>query len=246
MGDVNIRPDQAAGGGGLIDDFDGMISDMRFIMTDYDGKMPNQVPVCQVTFDIDGEESVSLYSVGGDGDFAPDDTGHGLNKLKSKAVLTKTCKFIMLLNSLVEGGFPLNRLDPQDISPVIGTAGHFLRKAVEFKGLKRGRDDRESTVLLCTKIIRLPGEAEAEAGKGKGKGKGGQIADSGMADALAGVIQGIIIEADGKIAKKDVLSALFKVDLPGDKKSTLKLASSDEYLKGRKEWTYEDGILKMV
>jgi len=241
MGNVDIRPDLAAEGGGLIDDFDGKIADMRFIMTDYDGMMPEPACVNKLVFDIDGEESYQLYSVGGKDDFAPDETGHGLNKLKSKAALTKTCKFMMLMNSFVEAGFPLNKMDAKDISPLIGLEGHFLRKAVEFKGLKK-KDDRESTVLLCTKINKLPWEATK--GKAKGKAAAKEL-DAGVEEALAGIIQGIIIEKDGQIAKKDLVSALFKAELPGDKKSTLRLATSDDYLKGREEWTYEDGILKM-
>uniref|UniRef100_A0A6M3JT52 Uncharacterized protein n=1 Tax=viral metagenome TaxID=1070528 RepID=A0A6M3JT52_9ZZZZ len=246
MGDVDIRPDLAGEGGGLVDDFDGTIADLRFVMTDYDGNVPDPVPVGRIAFDIDGEESVQLYSVGGNADFAPDETGRGLKKLKSKAALTKTCKYIMFVDSLVQSGFPLNRLDPKDCSSVIGTVGHFLRKAVEFKGLKRKKDDRDSTVLLCTKIISLPGE---DGGKGKAKGKSKSAApDDTLADAVAGIIQGVIIENDGEVAKKNLLSALFKsedVKALDDKKGALKLASDDTFLKSRDEWTYEEGMLKM-
>jgi len=245
MGNVDIRPDLAAEGGGLIDDFDGIVADMRFIMTDYDGVMPEPTCVNKVVFDVGGEETYQLYSVGGKDDFAPDETGHGLNKLKTKAALTKTCKFMMLMNSLVEAGFPLNKMDARDISPIIGLDGHFLRKAVEFKGLKK-RDDRDSTVLICTKINRLPWEAGAVKGKGKtGKGK---AVDAELAETVAGIIQGVIIENNGEVAKKNLLLALFKsdeVNALDDKKAALKLASDDTYLKGREEWSYDAGVLKM-
>jgi len=245
MGDVDIRPDLCAEGGGLVDDFDGILSDMRFIMTDYEGAMANPVPVCKVVFDIDGEETTTLYSVGGQGDFIPDDTGHGLNKVRSKSTLTKTSKFILLCNSLIEAGFPLNKMDARDISPIIGTVGHFLRKAVEYRGLKKKEGDRETTVLVCTKILQLPWEAGKSKGKAKGKAKGKEV-DQAVSDALAEVIQGVIIENDGEVAKKNMLSALFKIELPGEKKSTLKLATSDDFLKERDEWTYENGVLKMA
>jgi len=46
-----------------------------------------------------------------------------------------------------------------------------------------------------------------------------------------------------------LLSDMFKnEDVTGreDKKEVLKLASSDDFLKGREEWVYEDGVLKMA
>lgn len=251
MGDVDIRPDHASEGGGLIDDFDGTISDMRFVMTDYDGAMADPVPVCQVTFDVDGEESVQLYSVGGQGDFAPDDTGRGLRKLKSKATLTKTCKYILFADSLVQAGFPVNRLDRNDCSSIIGTCGHFLRKAVEYKGLKRKKDDRDSTVLLCTKVITLPGEAAA---KGKGKGKGAAnptpASNDALAEAVAGIVMGVIAGGGGEVSKKDLITALFKnaeLNAMGDdKKVALKLAADDTWLASRAEWKLDSGILSLV
>ncbi len=244
MGNVSLRPDQASEGGGLIDDFDGVISDMRFIMTDYQGSMVEAIPTCEVKFDIDGEEASQMYSVGGTGDFAPDETGHGLNKLKSKSTLTKTCKFIMLVDSIVEAGFPLNKLDASDVSPLIGLDGHWLRKVVVYKGLKK-KGDRDDTALLCTKINKLPWENTGKSTKGKSKGK--QV-DEGFALSVASIIQGVLIEHDGEIAKKNLISALFKNDdmkALDDKKEALKLASDDTFLKLRDEWKYEDGVLKM-
>ena len=83
MGEVNLRPDTFAEGGGLIDDFDGVISDIRFIMTDYDGGVMDEVPVCSVRFDVEGEEALpTLYSVGGADDFAPDEFVMGLTTFK--------------------------------------------------------------------------------------------------------------------------------------------------------------------
>lgn len=244
MGNVDIRPDLCSEGGGLIDDFDAVISDVRFGLSP-DGYVSGQpVTLCLVRFDVDGEEHTVLFTIGGEGDFVADDTGRGLNKLKSKATLTKTCKFIMFVNSLVESGFPLNRLDPQDVSPIIGTYGHFLRKAVEYKGLKKKSDERENTVLLCTKILQLPWDATPKQRKGKGK-----AVDANLADTVAGIIQGIVLVNDGEIAKKDLLSALFAnedINAMDDKKGALKVASSDSFLKEREEWSYEGGVLKMV
>ena len=244
---VNLRPDSFAEGGGLVDDFNGVITDVRFIMTDYEGAVTEAVPVACVKFDVDGEEASQNYSVGGKNDFAPDETGMGLVVLKSKSTLTKKSKFGMLLESLVAMGFPITKMESDSISYLNGFEGHFLRTAVVYAGVKV-KEGKDSTVLLCTKIISLPGEGKKAGGKGGGKKKAAAVDDM-VANAIAGIIQGILIDKDGEMAKKDVLSALFKdvgVKALGDgKKAALKLAADDTFLKGRDEWLLEDGILKM-
>jgi len=242
---VNLRPDGFTEGGVPIDDFDGTLSDIRFVMTDYEGNIPNAIPAARVVFVVDGEEVGSeLLSVGGKDDFAPDETGMGLMTLKGKGSLTKGSKFSMFLSSFVDSGFPLNKMDFDNIAYLVGTQGHFLRRAVQFKGIKK-KDDRESTVLVCTKIIKLPWEAGAKA-KSKAKGK---AVDAGVSETAVGIIQSIIIDHDGEVAKKTLLSAMFKNDeLSGldNKQEVMKLVSNDKFLKEREEWTYEDGVLKMV
>lgn len=243
-GTVNLRPDSFAEGGGLIDDFDGVISDIGFIMTDYDGNSPNAVPVCDIHWDVDGEDHSEMFSVGGSDDFAPDETGKGLIKLKSKDTLTKKSKFGMFLGSLVEAGFPLNKMDDKDIGYLNGFSGHFMRKVVTYQGLAK-KKDKDNTVLLCTKVIALPGEGGKAVAKGGKKVK----VDAGLADELTAIIQGVLVESDGSMPKKNLLSALFKNDDVGgsdNKKGLLKLATDDTFLKGREEWKYEDGVLTMA
>ena len=130
---VNLRPDGFVEGGGLIDDFDGIVADIRFVMTDYEGGIANAVPAAKVIFEVDGEEVGSeLLSVGGKDDFRPDETGMGLLKLKSKDTLTKKSKFSLFLSSFVDSGFPLNKMDADSINYLVGTQGYFLRRAVQF------------------------------------------------------------------------------------------------------------------
>ncbi len=241
---VSLRPDSFAEGGGLLDDFDGKVADIRFITTDYDGAIPTPVTVARVVYEVDGEEvGTDLLSVGGKDDFVPNDAGTGLVALKSKSSLTKKSKFGMYMEALVQAGFPLNKMDDGDISYLNGLEGHFLRNVVEYKGLTK-KSDRDSTVMLCTKIISLPGEGGGKKGKVKGKAK----VDEGLGDAVAEIIQGVLIEVDGEVTKKALLTALFKSDdvkKRADKKEILKLASNDTYLAGRDEWVLADGVLKM-
>ena len=244
---VSLRPDSFAEGGGLLDDFDGKIGDIRFITTDYDGHIPTPVTVARIVYEVDGEEvGTDLLSVGGKDDFVPNEVGTGLTALKSKYSLTKKSKFGMFMNALVLAGFPLPKMDDGDISYLNGLEGHFLRKVVEYKGLTK-KSDTESTVMVCTNIINLPWEGNVKKGKAKGKAK----VDDGLADVVAGIILGVVIGSDGEITKAAMLSALFKSaeikawDDKDKKKAALKLATDDTYLAGRDEWVLADGVLKM-
>jgi len=250
MGNVDIRPDLCAEGGGLLDDFDGTITFLAFVQWDYDGKIPAPVTLLRAVIETaEGGEDQELLSIGGWGapvEFIPDDTGFGLNKLGSKGKLTKTCNAVRFLDSFVQAGFPKSRIEPRDVSAVLGTTGHFLRHAIDMSGIQKKDNEREKTVLLCTKVNQLPWDT----GKSKvsGKGKASAKVDEGLADTMTEIIQGVVIDNDGSVSKKELLSVLFKHEailaLP-DKKAALNLASDDTFLKGRDEWTLEDGVLKM-
>ena len=243
---VNLRPDAFTKGGGLADDFDGTVTDARFVMTDYNGNLSEPIPAARIVFDVDGDEVDQVYSVGGTGDFAPDDTGMSLVQLKSRVTLNESSKFGLFLAALVKVGFPITRMENQ-LGYLLGLNGHWVRSAVEYKGLKQ-KGDRDNTVLVCTKINQLPWDSDG--GKGKAKGKAGKsAAASTLADPVAEIITGVIVENGGEVTKKALMSALFKdegiVGLGAEKTTALKLAADDTYLGGRSEWVYADGVLTM-
>jgi len=108
-------------------------------------------------------------------------------------------------------------------------------------------------VLLCTKIIKLPWD-NAPAAKGKAaaaKGKAKAEVDNGLADSLASIIQVVLLEAGGSIAKKNLMTKLFSNDaIKGmdqkSKQAALKMAVDDAYVSGREEWTVADGVLTIA
>lgn len=248
---VLLNPGEFAEGGGLIGDFDGEIADARFIMYDYNGKMDHAIPVAKIVFNnLEGDEvGQEYYSVGGDDDFAPDESGFRLIKLKSKATLTKTSKFGMFLTKLVVAGYPINRMDPASIEYLVGTKAHFLREALETKGIAKAKDEREKTVLLPSKVISLPGEGAATGAKAKAKGKAATAAaNTELADGVANAILDELANAGGEMPKRDLVSALFKsaaIEALG-KKDAVKLVGDDTFLKGRSEWTFENGVLTIA
>jgi len=247
MGVVSIKPSSFTDGGGLIDDVDATLTDIRYVMYDYDGKADEPVPVAKTVWDVDGEEQTVMYSVGGSGDFQPNDTGLALESLRSRSNLTKTSKYAMFIMSLIAAGFPEPSMDDNDISCLNGTKVHLLRKAVEYKGISK-KEGKDSNVLLVSKLISMPGEGVSAAkGKGKGKAKGkAAAAPDGLEDLVVGEIQTLLINADGTLTKKDMLTALLKADaIKPAKAAALKMANDDGWLSGRGEWSVADNTLTM-
>ncbi len=253
---VDLRCEALTKAGQFFDDMDGAIKDIRFIMTNYDGKADIPVPVCQVILDVNGEESKQYYSCGGEGDFVANETGMGINYLKARLAPTDQTNYGRFMLSIIEAGFPENKQDSGDISYLVGLDAHWLLHTLPNTGYgkKKGKDgkDKPQTVLLCMKINQLPWEAAKGKGKAKGKAAGkakSEPVDDKLAETVAGIILGVLIEKDDPIPRNTLVSILFKngaIAATGDKKGALQLATSDTFLKGRSEWTYEDGMLTMA
>ena len=250
MGNVDLRLSALAEGGNFFDDFDGTIKDARFVTTSFNGKVDPPRTVLQIVFDISGNEHTEFYSVGGDQDFIPDDTGMGLDYLGSTIEPTKKTKYGLLLISLKGAGFPENKMDSDNISYLVGLDGHWLSSAMKITGtgFKKNKDGKGPTVMLCTKVNKLPWEAGAKA-TGKGKKKGAAVpADSELAKAVMNAVRTTLPLDSGSIAKKAMLSMLLKVEW-GDgitRKEAINLAKDDTFLGESDCWLFENGELTAI
>lgn len=248
MGNVSFKPDTFLEGGALLDDVNLTVQSARFIMGDYDGKMMEKVPMLKlIVLTEEGDEQHQFYSVGGSSDFAPDDTGKGLNKIGQKAALTKSSNFALFMAALVEAGFDQGKIDDNDISFLEGVRAHFIRKAVKREGLenKKGKD---GTVLVPDKIL----EAKTAKGKGTGAKAGAAKAkaedNAELQEEVKNLLLGVLSEQDeGRIAKKNILGKILPQikDNPA-KKEIIGLATNDTFLGGQEEWTYAEGIVTLA
>lgn len=214
-GCVSLKPESFAEGGGLLDDCDVEFGVAKFIMGDYGGKSAVRVPMLSLDVKVlggdDDETHTQFYSVGGKDDFAPSDDGKSLMATGSKAAIVKTSNFGELIRSLVDAGFPPSQIKDDDVGFLTGVRAHMKRKAMDRKGLADGgkKDGREQTTLLVEKLLDTP-----KAG-GKGKASGGKASaevDEELMTAITEVITLILVNNDGTIAKKDILSKVLKMD----------------------------------
>lgn len=168
---VSIRPTEAVQMG-LIDNFDGEITDAKWMKFNYNGKSSVDVLSLAVEIDPDdGEKFIQQYSC-------------GQAALKNYVILTGNTKIkpvnpavtglpegsnvVKFLSSLVtaQGGparFDESMLSADgDVTCIVGVRAHFLRVAnATPTGVTKKADDRENTILLVNAVLALPGSKPA-------------------------------------------------------------------------------------
>jgi hypothetical protein len=178
--------------GGLIQDVDVEVVEARFIATDYDRTLPSATALAlKLDLKVLGDETntihTQLFAAGSTANFAPDPETNGrtLEKNGSREALDKNSNLGLFLQSMVDCEANLSPLAKGDISVLEGARFHIVRKpAPKREGLAstvtRGDgQEREKTIVLCSKILSLPwdkkgaggGKASAAAAPATGRGK---------------------------------------------------------------------------
>lgn len=249
--------------GGLIDDVDVEILDIRFCYYDYGGKTNDgKAKLCLGIQMKDADDKVhdQYYSAGDTEFFEPSVEGVGGEGMDRKGgwLIPKGNKSAMGVNtnaglflaSLVKEGYPVDRLEQLSITEaVVGAVLHVLRAAQpKRKGLIKtgaaaaGGQERDSDILLCSKVISLPGQAKAVLGNGNGVATSnagsvakptatGTVASPAAAasnqaipgyhdEAVVGIME-ILSESDGMVTKKDLPVKAFKKFMTHPQKTAL-------------------------
>jgi len=166
-GGASLRPKDQVEGGGLLDNVDATWKEVEFTTWDYAGTRKEAVTALRIAMDIDdGEDAEQYWSCGGT--LVPSKDG---KKLVGGAV-NKTSNFGILINSLVEAGYPEDKIS-DDCSVFKGLKCHMVRIPAPKRGggipAKTTRTDGrefEKTILVVDSIIKLPWEAsEKSTGK---------------------------------------------------------------------------------
>lgn len=257
---MSLRPETFVEGGGLVDDVDLTIQEAKFVMWDYNGKIPQASPaLCLSMLAEENEKIEQYYSMGSSKDWMPSDNGKQLLSVGQATGIRKTSNGGIFLTSLVDAGFPVEKLG-DDITVLEGLQAHMIRvPAPKRSGLKQEEKKYEQTILVISEIIAMPGDKKKPTGAPKGaktskattaSGIGGGAAktkmESGDRDnvtekATTQILS--LLEANGSIAKKDIPGKLFQtMKSDPDRNAIIKMVFDDEFLSSG-PWTYEDGIL---
>jgi len=207
---VSIRPSEFVEGGAVPVDRNLLWKECRFVLYDYkrkDGSVAATTIAAVIKFvDDDGAEYEQAYSAGDPNRFAPSADGKTLEALTESANLSKSSNYFILMNALINAGFPENKLG-EDISALDGLYTHNIGiPEPKRSGLMRVAVEgaRERVISVPDSIIKLPWENK---GKGATKGKAAAAPDEGdagdaEADALAMVTE-MLADAD-KVTRQQV------------------------------------------
>ena len=254
-----FAPSEMGVGGGLWGDLDATITGASFIMSNYGGAAAQPVPTFELkVVDAHGQEYEQLLSVGR-GKYAPSKDGTKLIPLEDGVKLNSGSNFALFITSMVNGGFPEDKLRVDDISILIGTKAHFERTAApERKGIKKApRADGkvyEDTILIVTRVLVLPWDAKGKKGTAKAPGKTAAPAAKGKAvvagsddvteEAQGAVIQALAMESD--VTMQKLASNVFKVASASPNKAAIvKMIYAPGFLDSIEGVTVENGIVSM-
>ncbi len=163
--------------------------------------------------DDDGTEYNQFYSAGDPKRFQPSKDGKTLEALTSSENLSKSSNYYVLMNALINAGFPENKLG-EDISVLDGLYTHNIGiPEPKRSGLVREVTEgaRERVISVPDSIIKLPwenkGKSAAKAAPAPTKGKAVADAveeDAGNADADALAMVTEMLAGADKVTRQQV------------------------------------------
>lgn len=268
---LSFAPDDMAEGGGLLDNIRATITGGAFEVTNYGGKAKQKVFAARL--DLEEQNGTAhedqWWKMGDVEDWVAINGGRGFDRAGVKDAVNKGTNFGIFMNSLIDAGFPADKLTP-DIGCLFGLEAHFQQQIVEGRDKIKSKDgskEYDPKVLCVAEIFSFPWEKKSKAKTGGGKkssakGKGtteSNGADTGVEDATAQIITEILLEVaeqseDGtvEIPKKSLGTSIMKKAKANDDidpkmtNQMVKKAFEDEFLGAQdRPWTYEDGVLSM-
>lgn len=149
--------------GGLLQDLDAKFMEVGFVMWDYNGQQ-KPGPALQVNLmDLEGKMHTQYFSAGDSKFFVPSDDNTTLVPVGDRNKLASGSNFGKLMTSLVNCGYPADRLDSTDnIQELLtGLEVHLIRETVERKGMVKSprpgeKEPRPDTVLVVSQIHHYP------------------------------------------------------------------------------------------
>jgi len=215
---VSIRPSEFIEGGAVPVDRNLLWEECRFAIRQYMQKDGTPVldkrtgePVETVAAvikykDDEGSETTQFYSAGDPKRFQPSADGKTLEALTESTNLSKSSNYYILMNALINAGFPENKLG-DDISVLDGLYTHNIGLPEPARsGLVRETAEgaRERVISVPDSIIKLPWENKGKATQTKKATAAPAEEDAGdaEADALTMVTE-MLADAD-KVTRQQV------------------------------------------
>jgi len=225
---ISIRPSDMIDSGGAPVDRNMLIKGAKFVIFQYtkkdgspalkpDGTPARATAAALTLLDDDGNENLQHYSAGDPERFVPSSDGKTLVSVSGAESISKSCNFHILMNALVNAGFPENKLD-DDISTLDGLYAYWIGVPEPKRpGLVRTAEQEARTrvIPVPSVIQKLPWE-KAKAGT-RVPAAGAPKAAEAEGDTLARTIEfvGTIVDETGSATRQDLAARIF-TDLAKD------------------------------
>jgi len=263
---ASLKPSEHVAGG-LADDFIGIWTEVGFVQWDYNGKIAVPVPALKVVVDSEDEGVITQYwSVGSGKDWIPSTDGKRLVAVGTATGLRSSSNGAILLQSLVNAGFPEDKIG-DDISVFQGLVAHHIRvPAPKRAGLEKvARVDAtgkayEDTILTVDEIVTLPWEKAKPAGapqtkKAAPKAKGAAPAPATVGQVVAPVPPPAdiedeattfilsLLEEKGSITKQQLPTEAFRALTSNPNRNAIIAVVYKDAFLGAGPWSYADGTI---
>ena len=237
---ASLRRSDFGDGGGLIDNVDVRWESARFAIWDYDGHGPD-TPALKVDMIVGdtGEEATQYYSAGKLSDWEPSEDGTRILAVGKATKLNRGANISILLDSLVEAGFPEEEMDA-DCTVFDGLECHMVRvPAPKRPGLAPKLDDkgneRVSTILVVDKVYGR-GEEKSEV---KGSESVVEEKGNGVSEKATETVMEILLENQDGMKKKDLAGKIFQVLKKDPNRNEVVQLCYDDVFLGNGPWNYD-------
>ncbi len=112
----------------------------------------------------DAELEEQVWTAGSLSDWEPSEDGKTLRSL-GPGHIRDTTNWILFTNTLREKGLQMEKLDPNDITDLVGLKCHLMTEKVDRPGL----DNPDGRVLVCSQLITSPWEKKSASKKTRTK-----------------------------------------------------------------------------
>jgi hypothetical protein len=257
---VSLKPSDAVAGGGLLDDVDVTLTELRFALYDYDGKAPAPTFGMWVKMEAvsDGSVAEQFYSGGDPKHFVPAPDGKSAVPVSGETGLNENTNAMAFIGSLTKCGFPEDQIT-DSLACFEGSVVHINRIPQPKRPGLTGPDKKP--IPMVTKLVSMPGEGAAAntpapapaAQKAKGKAatpKAAASAPAGnIADKAVGVILAVVTAKGGKIAKSAIAQEAFKYlteTKDPDRNAVAQMVYKDEFLsQADQPWSFDGTTISM-
>ena len=197
---VSLDPAEAVQGGGLRDDFDGVVTSSIVKLHDYGNGVTTVAIVLGVRADDDGEEMLVIYSIGNKEFWSATPDGKGIIGLKEQTSLSANSNAFTLTQNLVLAGYDRMSDLSSDITILEGLHAHWKRVDQETRnGLEKTNEKGFKRQLLIPESLLSP---VGKAAKASADLRAVAVDPSVLKEAVKNQILAIVAQSPGMTANR--------------------------------------------